>query len=395
MTARHDVMGWTPVLVGIALSIGVTWFVAVPAYWWLGIWFCVSVARVLGSDSSVRKILWFNAAVLLLVLSGVVLYMSEAPKAEKTPDNPEFRDVRHDFLGYMPNPGQQARFKRVRGGKLIYDVVYTVDGNGLRVSPPQEENRENECILFFGGSDVFGQGLNDEETLPYRVGIEMGSRYQVYNFGYKGYGPHHMLAALELGWVDSIIDCEPRYVIYQGGEGHIPRAVGLSAWDDYGPYFELTPQGEAEYKGQFDDPDRPIGSFSRFLAVSGLQTTIPGLHRASDGDDYDLFLAILHNARRHVMKNYPGAEFHVLFWDEPRRGGLFPLYLFDWSRPPLLEGLEQSDLEVHRMTEILPDLAHHPGQYKITGDSHPNAMAQAMTAKYLARELSQMSGVDR
>ena len=76
---------------------------------------------------------------------------------------------------------------------------YTIGPNGLRVSPPYEEVADVPCALFFGGSFTFGTGVEDDEALPYVAGILSEGKYRVYNFGYRGYGPHQMLAALESG----------------------------------------------------------------------------------------------------------------------------------------------------------------------------------------------------
>ena len=108
----------------------------------------------------------------------------------------------------------------------IFDVVYTTNEAGLRASPPSAEARES--ILFFGGSFTFGTGVNDDETMPHRGGVATKGKYRVFNFGYAGYGPHQMLAAIEGGLVDEIVIEPPKYVIYQAIPHHVERAAGLA-----------------------------------------------------------------------------------------------------------------------------------------------------------------------
>lgn len=71
------------------------------------------------------------------------------------------------------------------------------------------------CVLFFDDSLTFGEGVNDNQTMPYRVGMRSAGALRVYNFAFHGYGPHQMLAQIELGVVRDTIDCLPDHAIYQ------------------------------------------------------------------------------------------------------------------------------------------------------------------------------------
>ena len=362
-----------------------------PVFALLGTWVVVSALRVFGVGSPDRRALWFNFAVALVVSGGAVVSFSGGPVIRGEASNSQWT-TDHDLLGYAPVPALQTRMRRYQDEELVYDVTYTTNEHGLRVGPPSVENPDNECILFFGGSFVFGEGLEDAETLPYRMGVESGGRFEIHNFGFSGYGPHQMLAALELGLVGSVIDCQPRYVIYQAGYFHISRAAGLSTWDARGPHFALVEEGRVEYRGRFDQADAPKGQFSRLVSALGIDKIVSGLHRPPDGHDYDVFIGILENTRRYVAGHYPSAEFYVILWDQRRRG-LFPIYLFDWSRPPLMDSLLERGVNLIRVTEALPRLSENPEMYMIPGDGHPNALAQARIASHLAQRLGEATAV--
>ncbi|MEE3329136.1 MAG: hypothetical protein VX252_17510 [Myxococcota bacterium] len=376
-------------LLGIVLSLLALWLLSEPALWLLGIWFGAGVVGALGGGSSSKRALWFNLAVLLAVVGGGALFFSDREgEIQVEGDNPEYRTVKHEALGYRPNPGQKAQLRKFTDDEVIYDIAYTIQENGLRLSPPHIESEGKPCVLFFGGSHMFGEGVNDEEALPYRFGIETGGRYEVHNFGFSGYGTHQMLAALESGFVESAIDCNPRHVIYQGGYFHVPRAAGLSSWDKEGPYFESVSSDAVEFRGGFDEQEEPDDIFSNLIGLTGLDSVISGLHRPPDGRDYDRVVGILENSRRYVEENYPEAEFHVFFMDDKRRGPI-PFYSFAWSRPPLPETLKERGFHVLHRRDALPDLEERPDLYRIhPQEGHPNAMAQALMAEYLAGELS-------
>ena len=88
-----------------------------------------------------------------------------------------------------------------------------------------------ECIWIYGDSFAFGYGLNDEHTLPYRLGVLSEKRYRIHNLAFGGYGPHHMLASLESDHAASRVDCNPDLVIFQGVPDGARRAAGYTNWD--------------------------------------------------------------------------------------------------------------------------------------------------------------------
>jgi len=77
----------------------------------------------------------------------------------------------------------------------LYDVTYTIGDDGLRITPKYELNELDQCIVIFGGSFTLGEGLNDEESMPYLIGNF--SKFNTYNLGFYGYGPHQMLSAFK------------------------------------------------------------------------------------------------------------------------------------------------------------------------------------------------------
>jgi hypothetical protein len=96
-------------------------------------------------------------------------------------------------LGYQPTTGKHTSRKLMSNGKVIYDVTYTIGPDGFRVT--NQSLLSKGRINFFGGSFVFGEGLNDDETLPYYLTKALNTNVQ--NFGVHGYGVHQALAIME------------------------------------------------------------------------------------------------------------------------------------------------------------------------------------------------------
>jgi hypothetical protein len=355
----------------------VAWWAALawlplPYLWFYGGWLA---AFGLAAVRSSRRVVWFNVALPLLLLFGLEAWAAVRTAVSAEGSAVEGYILPHDVLGYGPAPGYRAHARGSVEGEVVYDTHYNIDGHGLRVAPPIAADAGEECILFFGGSFTFGEGLPDDETLPYKTGLETGGRYRVYNFGFHGYGPHQMLAALEEGLVDRVLACRPRYVVYQGINSHIQRSAGLVYWDPHGPRFVLMDDGYVERRGHFDDGR---WKWPPWLTVaigrSHFFTSIIRWNRRDNKRDYDLYVGILETARRFVESRFRGSEFHIVMWDKPRRG--------------ITKDLQGRGFRVHRITEILPDRNANRTRYQLHArDKHPNALAFGEIARYLAREL--------
>jgi hypothetical protein len=289
-----------------------------------------------------------------------------------------------DTLGVRPKPGLRTTAKMTWQGQEIYDVVYTIDDVGLRVSPPPAAGAAGaatDCVLFFGGSFTFGEGLDDDETLPYRVGVRSGGHYAVRNFGFSGYGPHQMLAAIESGFVERAARCRPRYAVYQAVYHHTVRSAGVWTWDRHGPRYVLGDDGRPVRTGNFDSEHDP-SKMLRALEKSGVATELRrrgmdvGAGDATE-EDAKLLRAIVAESRRLLVETWPDLEFHVVYWDAYDAVGRWPLF----DDPPL------DGIEVHRISEILPPVDDPEGVYKLPHDVHPTPRAADLIAAYVVRNV--------
>ena len=90
-------------------------------------------------------------------------------------------DTYHPLLGWTNLPGYRS------GPEVPFEV--TINSQGLRAlreyspRPPPGHRR----LLIFGDSSVFGEEVDDDQTLPFHLEREvLGS--EVLNFGVHGYG---------------------------------------------------------------------------------------------------------------------------------------------------------------------------------------------------------------
>jgi len=141
---------------------------------------------------------------------------------------------------WCPRPGEWTSKKNIKNNpsKMVYDVTYNIDNNQRRITPtgsnlsinpvgsdtsflsrffdifksdkkevsePKINKLQNQKykgnMNVFGGSWVFGEGLNDNETLPYYL-QQIFPDYKVTNFGFHGWGPHNALYLLENNYAE-------------------------------------------------------------------------------------------------------------------------------------------------------------------------------------------------
>lgn len=333
------------------------------------------------------KAIWSNLAFTLLLFGVIEIYSWRSPgqKEEDTRYDIQYtngRNTHNDILGYAPKSGNTIVSKKFKAEKLLYAVTYTIDDDGLRITPKFDFSSFKQCAVFFGGSFTFGEGLNDKETMPYLVGEK--SKINTYNFAFYGYGPHQMLSALEQGMVESIVECEPKFAVYLVPRSHVLRSAGLSKWDKHGPNFILLPDGSVKQDGHFDDKSSIVKRAESATFVSRLKAQINKSflfqkyieNRLPYSDEaINLFLAIVDASKNEFTGRYPGSEFHVIYWDyDPNHRDTIKI----------LEGLSVKRIKYHLISRIIPDFISQQSKYEISAlDLHPNALAQEIIAQYV------------
>ncbi|MGH6919018.1 MAG: hypothetical protein ACREJ0_15095, partial [Geminicoccaceae bacterium] len=270
----------------------------------------------------------------------------------------------------------------------------TIGPNGLRESSPStnDHGSPSKCILFFGDSFTFGQGLADHQTLPFLVQEQSMQRYRTYNFGVNGYGAHQMLAALQHGVVADTVQCDRAqvsHVIYQGITDHPRRSTGNVRWKTRGPRYVLTQDGSVILDGRLEDNHGDSSVIQLIVAQMYksmiYRSVVEGKFiRKYSRDELELYFAIVSETRRTALADYPNAEFHVLWWDEA-----------DVDNKAVSDGLRQRGIAVHLMSDILPNYRADElnETYRIhERDPHPNALANELIAQYVVEEILAQPG---
>jgi hypothetical protein len=222
---------------------------------------------------------------------------------------------------------------------------------------------------------MFGEGVNDDETLPAYFSADLGYQANVVNLGFHGYGPHQMLRSLETDRLRPLLHGRVKQVIYEGIWDHPWRAAGHDGWDFYGPSYALSRNG-VTYTGPFHG--RVIGFVLKVLNRSNffqfvLDHTLYRLHLTDH--DIERYGRILERSAQLARERY-GAGFTVVYWDddnEPSRR--------------VLARVRKTGLPLVLVSEVIPR-----AEWKalaLPGDPHPRPevhrrLAAALAARFRA-----------
>jgi hypothetical protein len=211
-------------------------------------------------------------------------------------------------LGYTLARSATVRHRRTIGGAQIYDVTYRTDAAGRRETPARGGGGRESFLLFFGDSNVFGEGLSQTETLPYYTG-EVAPGYRVYNYGVPGYGPSQALALADRGDLHGEIAEEEGYAVFFVIPAHVSRVVGSSrvssSWGRHFPYYVETRHGGPVSAGDFTH-GRPLTTLAYFFWAQSALADRLGIELPLwyTERDYRLTARVLREANRRLAEQY-------------------------------------------------------------------------------------------
>lgn len=271
-------------------------------------------------------------------------------------------------LGSIYEPGSRLRAEKREGAETLYDATYTIDRFGNRVTPPPV-SPDRPAVVFFGCSYTFGDGLDDEQTLPWQFAEAVGRRFDVVNAAHSGHGAHQMLRMLETGRLAARLEHGVAHAFYSAIDHHPARAAGLAPWDFEGPRYEIDGGGVA-WRGPFHG--RVAARAIRLgQSLFGGRWMPPWLDRPVDPTlDDELWVRIVERSATLVRERWH-ATLTTIVWDANSDRGA-----------RLVELLAARGLDVLPVSAVLPT-GRGPADL-IPRDWHPTAATDAILARAIA-----------
>ena len=279
------------------------------------------------------------------------------------------------FLGYGPKEDTtfQVSLIKKENESLIFDVTYSFK-NGLRTV--SNNDTSNYHISLLGGSHIFGEGLNDNQTIAYYLNYFSDKSYNISNYGFNGYGTHQALNSIERSKEEDSV------VIYYFITEHINRAAGKSIWDKNGPCYEFK-NNKLIYTGSFNQSKLFQENYiSKRINIIWENSHIYKTFFANRYSEKNIFRVKEMIKKMNVISKDSNTRFIVLIKKETTIGLTKKLekYLFD--------PLKNSNIECYFTNEIIKNLDTNPSDYRILGDGHPNENHNKKIAEFLYNKIS-------
>jgi hypothetical protein len=326
---------------------------------------------------------------LLNAFAGVLASAPVGVGVVKTTDPKEWIPP-EPVLGYRLLPNLTIVETAMRGPELVYRVTYHSTADGTRVTPPSPPGADT--YLFMGSSFMFGQGLPDDESLPWQFARLNGDKIRAVNFSLEGYSIGHLLRAFEVGLLDKYKDgSKVAAVITWITPSQIEWGTGDGNWLLYSPRYVLE-----------DGVPRHTGSFLNHRLTNPIAGAAYALHKyvpftrqigeaQRQAEQADLFVASLVRLQQ-LARERLGAPLYVLYsWPEERRAGASP----SPNDSPLLKMLDRLRaagvplISVNALTKDYP-----ANQVQIPYEGHPTALTTRLVAEALKRRLIDGSSSD-
>ena len=109
-----------------------------------------------------------GAAIVAALAFGAWQRFQSSQSAANVPSRSEGFYELVDDVGFIPRANAQMTARAEVEGRTIYDVVYTTGPDHFRVVPQATETPD-ACVLLFGDSFTFGDGVGDEETYAAQI----------------------------------------------------------------------------------------------------------------------------------------------------------------------------------------------------------------------------------
>jgi hypothetical protein len=276
-------------------------------------------------------------------------------------------------LGFELTPDNVSRVvvKTNPGDVVVHDGLFTADRHGLRLT--RANNDSEEVYIFTGCSFMFGDNLNDDQTLPHYFSSEFGFELSVINLSVCAWGPHQVLRDLELDYHlkdFNLSGKKVKRVYYDLIDNHTIRVEPPN--HPLAPYYTIE-NGKLTFKGPYQEYVGELSNISIMMNRSRIYPILSERIRHSLASNqlrhrWTVTVAILKEMERICRDRYD-ADFTVLYWDHD---------------PAVLDMLDKNGIEVISVLDVFDDdWREHMIKYYLF-DSHPSAYANRKLAKYLA-----------
>ncbi|MFD1817308.1 hypothetical protein SAMN04515674_10755 [Pseudarcicella hirudinis] len=279
----------------------------------------------------------------------------------KSIERPDHKNVSipDDTLGFRARPNWKYLWKspEFQDGRT---VSFSIDSLSRRLTPDSGTFVRDKYALFWGCSYTYGDGVSDEETMPYYF-QKLAKNYAAANYGYMAYSPLQTLARLQHENIRKQVKEKNGFAVYTYINDHIDRTIPSTLWVVFQKgLFPSLNHKTMETDGVFARKNHVLYDCIYWLGNSNLFNYFRIVYPWKHGKEhYQLVVNTIAKARKEYVKQFGNDQFYLIIFPGS------PL------SSEMKEILGQTDLKIFDYSDLfkLED-------YTLTfDDAHPNAQA--------------------
>jgi hypothetical protein len=318
---------------------------------------------------------------LLLVEWGVGLLMQTQPKQQGAMyDNNKLEMVNYkegimldDTLGHKAKPDWNYLWI---GKKRSDTLVFAHDQFSRRTIPnnPAEEGKKDKYAVFFGCSFTYGDGVQNDQTMPYYF-QQYARSYRAYNYGFLAYSPLQTLALLQTKNIRTQIPDSSGFGVFTYINDHIDRAIPASRWVIFqqGRFPNLN-KNTLQTDGTYRQKQRIKYEILNWAGESNIwnyfRINLPKTH---DDTHYQLIVDVIAESKKEFIRQFHHDKFYVI---------IFPGQVITESMKGMFQ---KANLKVYDYSKLF-----NLEKYMLENDpSHPKGIAYEMVMKQFYKDLEQ------
>jgi hypothetical protein len=290
----------------------------------------------------------------------------------------------HPVLGFRPTPDSTAVATATFNGQPVYHETYHIDSEGGRVTPKAPPGAD--LYLFLGDSFMFGQGIRDDETLPWLFAQANDNKVRTLNLSAPGNAPNHLVRAFEAGLLDRYLGQRVKAVVVWIIPAQLARTTGDGSWLSSSPRYELV-DGKLVHTGSFYEYrlSHPIAGLKYYLGE--LFPFIEAIgEKQRQKEQLKLFVAMMARLQQYAREKFNAPLVVVYSWPDEKSRGTHGDSVIDQSMlVDVIVQLRKLGIELIRVDDLTS--GQPVDKLLIPHDGHPRRFTNELIAGELKRRL--------
>jgi hypothetical protein len=287
-------------------------------------------------------------------------------------------------LGFRPKPDSTAVATATYNGQPVYRQTYHIDSEGGRVTPKAAPGAD--LYLFLGDSFMFGQGIRDDETLPWLFATANDGKVRTLNLSAPGSAPNHLVRAFEAGLLDRYVGQPVKAVIVWIIPAQLARTTGDGSWLGSSPRYELL-DGKLVHTGSFTEYrfTHPVAGLKYYLGELFPFIAAIGEQQRQE-EQLRLFIAMMARLQHYAREKFNAPLVVLYSWPDEKSRGLYGDSPIDQSMlVDVIMQMRKMGIELVRVDELTT--GKPSDKILIPHDGHPTRYTNELIAGELKQRL--------